>query len=54
MIHRLIEWPPLQEAFAILDSKTRRRDYGIEEAINIIREAQDGVRVLLRLRRDGA
>ena len=54
MIHRFLDWPPLQAAFAVLDSKKRGQDFQTEKAVDIIQSAHDGVRVSLHLRRDGA
>jgi len=52
MTHRSLDWPPLQNAFATLDSRKRRQKFQTETAVDIIQAAHDGVRVFLHLRRD--
>ena len=49
MTHRFLDWPPLQNAFATLDSRKRRQESQIEKAVDIVQAAHDGVRVSLHL-----
>jgi hypothetical protein len=51
MTYRFLYWPPLQQAFEVLDSR-RYREFKMEEAVDIIQAAQDGVRASLHLRHD--
>jgi len=54
MTHRFLDWPPLRDAFAVLDSEKRRQESQTERVVDIIQGTLDGVRVSLHLRRDGA
>ena len=49
MIHRFLDWPPLQSAFMTLASKKRRQESQAEKAVDIIQATDDGVRVSLHL-----
>lgn len=53
MTHRFLGWPPLQNAFVVLDSRKRKQESQIEKAVDIVQAAHDGVRVSLHLERDG-
>lgn len=49
MTHRIFDWPPLRDAFAVVASKKRGQDSLIELAVDIILAAPDGVRVSTHL-----
>lgn len=49
MTLRILDWPPLQNAFEVLASRRRRHDSVAEHAVDIIQAAPGGVRVLTHL-----
>lgn len=52
MTHRSLDWPPLQQAFAILDSKKRWQEPKTEAAVDVVQATQDGVGASSHLRHE--